>query len=459
MGIRIRPAEIEVPCNDPFQNDLLDRKESAEILTRLVDNIEGPCVLTIDAPWGAGKTTFLKMWSRHLRNNGFQVVEFNAWETDHAEDPFVAMASELEKGLREFDDGSFTANIENTMKAAKKVALRAIPGIIRIVTAGLLDVDQVIKKEAGKLLASYAENRLGRYKENQESIKEFRKRLQEMASSLAQSTDHPLMVVIDELDRCRPSYAVALIEVAKHLFDADHVVFVLAVNRTQLAHSIRALYGNEFDATGYLRRFFDIDFRLPEPDRTGFIQDLLNRIQIGPCDLLKEFFGSSHLSLRQVRQVIHRFGLAAASLQNTRPTFLMTIEVALIVRAIDTDLYKRFVQGDLPDQELVDAIYERVRIVREYTYIFETIIVMAAREIASRNKNMRYDKQIESPLIDRYREQADDHGKQVIECVQRYEQEPPINRTGLGFLDAVRRIELFGGGTNVREWWPMGLPH
>ena len=451
MGIRIRPAEIEVPCNDPFQNDLLDRKESAEILTRLVDSIEGPCVLTIDAPWGAGKTTFLKMWSRHLRNNGFQVVEFNAWETDHAEDPFVALASELEEGLKALGDGSFKEKIKDAMDAAKKVALRAIPVIIRTVTAGVLDVQQLTEKEVGNLLASYAENRLVRYKENQESIKEFRKRLQEMASSLAQSTDHPLMVVIDELDRCRPSYAVALIEVAKHLFDADHVVFVLAVNRTQLAHSIRALYGNEFDATGYLRRFFDIDFRLPEPDRTRFIQDLLNRVQIEHhCDLLKEFFGSSDFSLRQVGQVIHRFSLAAASLQNTRPTFLMTIEVALIlmtievaliVRAIDTDLYKRFVQGDLPDQELVDAIYERVRIVREYTYIFETIIVMAAREIASRNKNMKYDKQIESPLIDRYREQADDHGKQVIELVHNYEQVGPFP---IAFLDAVRRIELFG---------------
>ena len=441
MGIRIRPAEIEIPCKDPFQNDLLDRKESAEILTRLVDSIEGPCVLTIDAPWGAGKTTFLKMWSQHLRNEGFPIVEFNAWETDHAEDPFVALASELEEGLKALGDGSFKEKIKDAMDAAKKVAFRAIPGIIRIVTAGVLDVQQLTEKEVGNLLASYAENRLVRYKENQESIKEFRKRLQEMASSLAQSTDHPLMVVIDELDRCRPSYAVALIEVAKHLFDADHVVFVLAVNRTQLAHSIRALYGNEFDATGYLRRFFDIDFRLPEPDRTRFIQDLLNRVQIGPCDLLKEFFGSSDFSLRQVGQVIHRFSLAAASLQNTRPTFLMTIEVALIVRAIDTDLYKRFVQGDLPDQELVDAIYERVRIVREYTYIFETIIVMAAREIASRNKNMKYDKQIESPLIDRYREQADDHGKQVIELVHNYEQVGPFP---IAFLDAVRRIELFG---------------
>ena len=104
MGIRIRPAEVEIPCSDPFQNELLDRKKSAEVLTQLVDSIDGPCVLAIDAPWGAGKTTFLKMWSQHLRNEGFPVVEFNAWETDHAEDPFVALASELEEGLKSFHD-------------------------------------------------------------------------------------------------------------------------------------------------------------------------------------------------------------------------------------------------------------------------------------------------------------------------------------------------------------------
>lgn len=450
MGIRIRPKEIDVPCEEPFQNDLLDRKESAELLTQLVDGIEGPCVLTIDAPWGAGKTTFLKMWSRHLRNEGFPVVEFNAWETDHAEDPFVALASELEEGLKSFHDKDIRKKIEDTKKAAIQVAIRAIPGIIRTVTAGLIDIDPVIKKEAEKLLSAYAEKRIDKYKEDQKSVNVFLTRLQEMASSLAQSTKHPLTIVIDELDRCRPSYAVALIEVAKHLFGANHVVFVLAVNRTQLAHSIKALYGDEFDAAGYLRRFFDIDFRLPDPDRTRFVQDLLNRIQIAhSCDLLKEFFGSSDFSLRQVDQVICRFGLAAAS---SGKYFLMTIEMALIVRTVDTDLYKQFVQGDLPDEELVDAIYERVSI-RDAT--FEAFIVMAAREIASRNNNKRYDEQIESPLINHYREQADDHGKQVIELVQYYEQDykqsrRPISRIGLDFLDAVRRIELLAGD-DVRE--------
>ena len=451
MRIRIRPAEVVIPDDCPFQNDLLDRKKPAEVLTQLVDGIDGPCVLTIDAPWGAGKTTFLKMWSRHLRNKGFPVVEFNAWETDHAEDPFVALASELEKGLRALDDGSFKERIKDTMEAAKKVALRAIPGVIRIVTAGVVDVQPLIEKEAGNMLAAYADHLLRRYKESEKSVKEFQDKLQTMASSLTRATKHPLMVVIDELDRCRPSYAVALIEVAKHLFEADHVVFVLAVNRTQLTHSISALYGREFDAAGYLRRFFDIDFRLPEPDRTRFIQDLLNRTQIEHrCDLLKEFFGSSDFSLRQVGQVIHRFGLAAASTKKLQTNFLMTIEVALIVRTIDTDLYKRFAQGGLSDQELVDAIYERVSIRAE---IFEGFVVMAAREIAGRNKNMRYDQEAESPLIDRYREQAGRHGKRVIQCVQHYEQNFghfAIDMLGIGFDTAVRRIESLAGD-DVRE--------
>ena len=140
MGIRIRPAEVEIPHDDPFRCDLLDRKVPAEFLTQLVDSIDGPCVMAIDAPWGAGKTTFLKMWSRHLRNNGFPVVEFNAWETDHAADPFVALVSELKEGLSEFAEGSLKVQIETTANAALQVVLRAIPGLIRIATLDSAEV-------------------------------------------------------------------------------------------------------------------------------------------------------------------------------------------------------------------------------------------------------------------------------------------------------------------------------
>ena len=109
---------------------------------------------------------------------------------------------------------------------------------------------------------------MSRYGEAKQAITEFRQTLGDVADAL--SEDHngrPLVVVVDELDRCRPSYAIELLETAKHPFAVDRVVFVLAVNRAQLAESVRALYGAGFNSEGYLRRFFDLDFRLPEPNR------------------------------------------------------------------------------------------------------------------------------------------------------------------------------------------------
>ena len=70
-GVQIQPRDIDVPAEDPFRNDLLDRKQPAEILTHLVGSIEGPCVIAVDAAWGAGKTTFLRLWAQQLRNEGF----------------------------------------------------------------------------------------------------------------------------------------------------------------------------------------------------------------------------------------------------------------------------------------------------------------------------------------------------------------------------------------------------
>jgi len=76
----------------------------------------------------------------------------------------------------------------------------------------------------------------------------------------------PLVFFVDELDRCRPSYAIEFLEMAKHLFSVQGTVFVLAINAAQLANAIRALYGEKFDAERYLRRFVDVQLDLPVPE-------------------------------------------------------------------------------------------------------------------------------------------------------------------------------------------------
>ena len=134
MGFRVQLREVEIPEDDPFKNDLLGRKKPAEVLTQMLRSIEGPCVLTVDAPWGAGKTTFLNMLAQQLRNDEFPVVTFNAWETDFIGDPFLALSEELTAGLREFKDEQLGAEIDKVKNAGREVVRRAVPGVVREAT-------------------------------------------------------------------------------------------------------------------------------------------------------------------------------------------------------------------------------------------------------------------------------------------------------------------------------------
>ena len=479
MSIRVQPLEIEIPEDDPFRYDLLDRREAVDTLTHLVGNLEGPCVLAVDAAWGFGKTTFFRMWSQHLRNQGFPAVVFNAWETDFSEDPFLTLSRELTESLQTGD---------TTLMEASRAILRWVGP-----RAGHFAVAQVpvIGPELAGAAASFVEEKLSRHSKARTSIKQFRQALQDMTTALAETNgNRPLMVMIDELDRCRPSYAVKLLEVAKHLFSVNHVVFVLAVNCDQLAHSVTALYGNDFDAEGYLRRFFDVDFKLPEPERQAFIAaqlqttgindyfDLVTRNaslhhgthlphaaerkDVGEAlrAMLFQFFGSSDLSLRTVGQAVNRLGMLYASLRKDQRDHGMATTVALILRTMEPRLYGRFVAGEVSDAEIVDAIFDRpgLKTLRfdKRSATFEAAVILAGMDDTLPHHAPT--KTQSSPLLDRYDnwdrtdretfdgEELDDaarresnHAERVARMVN---QQLEWGITKIGFNDAVRRLEL-----------------
>ena len=290
---------------------------------------------------------------------------------------------------------------------ATEVLRRSFPGMIRHAAAGILDLNPLFEGD-----------RLTGCQETKKSVEKFRDALQGMANKLSESSENrPLIVMIDELDRCRPSYAVELLEVAKHVFAVDRIVFVLAVNRSELAHSIKALYGSGFDAVGYLRRFFDLDFRLPDPDRIAFIGEMLNAVQIKEHldrwrdddlfrKLLKSFFRASDLSLRQIQQAIHRLGLVFASLHSSLQWLPAVMTgVALILRTIDPDLYHRFVGGEVSDLDVVDAVFSTgaKTLQREHeSHLFEAAIIAAAWELTPPESNAV--ESITTPLLRRYRD-------------------------------------------------------
>ncbi len=429
MKIRIQPAEVCIPEDNPFEHDLLGRKDSAEILTKVVGSIDGPCVLAIDAAWGAGKTTFINMWAQHLRGEGFPVVKFNAWETDFANDPFVALSTELTLALNQFVPPPPTNKIDTVRELAKKLSLRLVPSVIRAAGAAVSIVGPAVAEMGVNALNALtddgpSDDRLSDYEKSKEAVSEFKTAIGDIAADLSKTSDGlPLVIIIDELDRCRPSYAIELLEVAKHLFMVDHIVFALAVNRSELAHSVKVLYGNDFDAAGYLRRFFDIDFRLPAPNRDQFITSLLTATEFGQhitqlqqmsysardsADLLKGFFNAEHFTLRQIAQAIHRLGLTFVLLPGNINVSPLQVILALIIMTSDTNIYYRFIQGEASDAEVVDFVFNLpgMSSLRETSLgkIFEAIIILSSLRQAIYT-NVR---EMDSPLLLRYREFTND---------------------------------------------------
>lgn len=101
--MHLRPKEIEPDQKNPFSKDLLNRKQYADILTQIVKHAEGGFTLSINADWGYGKTTFIKMWEKVLQNEGYQTIYFNAWETDFVADPMMALIDGLRNGFEAKD--------------------------------------------------------------------------------------------------------------------------------------------------------------------------------------------------------------------------------------------------------------------------------------------------------------------------------------------------------------------
>ena len=325
--------------------------------------------MALDSKWGGGKTTFMKMWAAHLRNEGFPVAEFNAWETDFSGDPFVALSSKLEEHFDAVSHDEVAQATARFAEAAKRLALRAAPVVIRVASQGLLDSGGLGQALAAEV-SSYAENRLLNFREAQESIYDFREVLQQKALDLSKGNgDRSLFVMIDEMDRCRPSYAVELLEVSKHLFSADRIIFVLAVNRSQLAHSVKTLYGVEFDAQGYLHRFFDLDYTLPSPDREQFVLKAFHETGLnayfssfsGPLEhvstMSARLLAWSTLDLRSIAQAVRRLTLACASLGDAYPGVTAGLCIACVLRALDSELYHHLRNGDIPDMKIIDRLY------------------------------------------------------------------------------------------------------
>ena len=285
-------VEMEIPADNPFLNDRLGRKQIAENLTLLVQSTNQPFVISVQAPWGWGKTTFIKMWKAQLESLGHVCFYFNAWENDFVEDPLIAFVGEINKTIVDKSSkGQISTQIKKLQNVGGKIIRRALPLTIQIATQGLLGQESVKKVSdllfnSGGDIASFAselaEEKMRQYENDKNGTQEFRNELTRFTKSISVGTGKksPVVFFIDELDLCRPDFSISLLERIKHVLSVEGMVFVLGMDRGQIEQSVKSLYGREVDGDGYLRKFIDLGVNLPEPTVEKYCQFLFERFRL-----------------------------------------------------------------------------------------------------------------------------------------------------------------------------------
>ena len=260
-----------------FENfDKLDRKPFADRLTKAISNfyefIDGAYVLSLNAKFGSGKTTFLKMWEHDLVQKGHKVIYLNAWETDFDEDPIIPLVACL---LDALEENSFKGKAETALKVAL-IATTLIGNKLIEHSTGF-NVGDLLEKVREKVNSDDLD-KLGTeiYQSYSFKLKAYEALRKALKNYIAELEVKPLIILIDELDRVRPDYGVKFLEAIKHIFPISGICFVLAVDRKQLESSVRQLYG-DVDFDNYYRRFITRETSLTIPanfDRSRYIQHL-----------------------------------------------------------------------------------------------------------------------------------------------------------------------------------------
>lgn len=393
--MKFKHSDILIPQDDPFKNCKLDRQQYADALTGIINNYEDNFVLAINSPWGTGKTTFVKMWDIYLQNNGYDTLYLNAWENDLLTDPTIAILGELKKLTTQADTSKFKKVLEYGSVIAKNI----LPAIGKAIAKKYVDSDTISDaiENSIKATTEIVDKEVDEYAKKAQTIHDFKTILSKFIQD--ESPDKPVVFIVDELDRCRPNYAVEILEKVKHFFSVPGIIFVLVVDKQQLCNSIKGFYGSEsIDSVEYLRRFIDVEFGLPLPNihqYCRYLYDYYNFSEFFETTERLKYFqrddetnqfinfanilcSQQSLTLRQIEKLFTHSRIGLLMMEDSNYVIPKLYFFLIFLRDQHISIYKDIVSKKLSIQELSDIILPfldtRSRIVNEL-YLYSEVIL------------------------------------------------------------------------------------
>lgn len=278
------------------QDDLFNRKPYAEFLKKLILNSDSyhrdddvqAYTIAIDSPWGTGKSVFLEMFENMLETEcqeQVRIVHYNAWKNDfwnNAFEPFADAIFTSEWFCNALQDDVNEQSAKKFLGAAKNVMLSFVKKKMEDNCDAEL-LEKAIEDFAKGLKVATTNNVSFLSKSYLDYVASLKQMQDAMDDVLANTLPGgKLVIVIDELDRCRPTFAIETLEIVKHIMDVQNVVYIFALDVRQLGAAIKQIYGSDTDATGYLMRLFSYYSRMPEPLNRNMIklvaENLFNNI-------------------------------------------------------------------------------------------------------------------------------------------------------------------------------------
>ena len=265
---------------DTYSNDAIGRNGDVFHFVNMLNSLNRPFSVAVDAPWGAGKTFFVKQAKLALDAFNPHTKCLEQIETDLVQDVWrrnkgadkVDLQPQVTVYYDAWRNDNDTAPVHSLVYAILQTVesefkFRESSGLIRL-AAGFVDAFQGtnISNLLDLLHGEDPLAAIGAQKKVEQQFAEF-------LESLLAERGNRLVVFVDELDRCNPSFAVKLLERIKHYFFNDRITFVFSVNINELQHTIKKHYGTDFDACRYLDRFFDFRLSLPPVDMDAYFRN------------------------------------------------------------------------------------------------------------------------------------------------------------------------------------------
>ena len=258
--------------------DLLGRQEIVDRIMKILEVISekrSSCTFALNGAWGTGKTFVLNMlmnqlWEYH--SDKYIVFHYNCWQYDYYEEPLIAIVAAMLDSVDE-ENHLLPAHLRDKAKAGMELAKPVLQKIATDFVKNKIGVDLTEVVSSAKAYQEALDSEKQKRADDRvfDGFYSFKKAIQQAQEQIRKlAKDRTLVVVVDELDRCLPSYAIKVLERLHHLFlEMDNTSVLMAVDKTQLDATVKQIFGMSTETTNYLRKFINFEISLDTGNRCG----------------------------------------------------------------------------------------------------------------------------------------------------------------------------------------------